>query len=136
MMKTVAAESSGLQNAALSVLLGVLFGVVLSVLLLVLFSVLMVARGLPTGATMPLAYIALAGGGFCGGLVSGRALRRRGLIAGALTGLLYALLLLLCGALLGQAAFGGSMLLKLGVCAAAGGVGGILGCNMRARRRR
>lgn len=134
-MKSAAAESSGLQNAALSVLLGVLSGVVLSVLLLVLFSVLMVVRDLPTGAIMPLAYTALAGGGFCGGVVAGRVLRRRGLPAGAATGLLYALVLLLCGALLGQAAMGGSALLKLAVCAAAGGVGGVLGCNMRARRR-
>lgn len=133
-MKTVAAQPSGLHDAMLSVLLGILFGVVLSILLLVLFSTLMVVRDLPAGFTMPLAFVALAGGSFCGGLVSGRVLGRRGFLVGAVTGLLFLLVLLICGALLGQTALDAVTLLKAGACAVAGAVGGILGCNSRGRR--
>ncbi|MFT9055294.1 MAG: TIGR04086 family membrane protein [Ethanoligenens sp.] len=135
-MKNVAQAQTGLRDAVLSVLIGMLGGVLFSILLLVVFSILMVLRDMPAGVVQPFAFIAIAGGGFGGGLFAGRLFGRKGLMLGAATGLFYLLLLFISGAFLGQAALDGMMLAKLPVSVLAGIIGGIVGVNTRHRRGR
>ncbi|ADU26957.1 TIGR04086 family membrane protein [Ethanoligenens harbinense] len=133
-MKSVAQVQSGWRDAVLSVLIGILCGVLFSILLLILFSILMVLQDMPAGAVQPFAFTAIAGGGFGGGLFAGRLFGHKGLALGGAAGFFYLLLLLLSGALLGQAALGGAVLLKMVVSVLTGAVGGIVGVNTRQRR--
>ena len=135
-MKNVTQAQPGWRDAALSLLLGTLCGILFSMLLLVAFSVLMVVRDMPAGAVQPFAYTAIAGGGFGGGLFAGRLYGRKGLPLGAAAGCFYLLILFISGALLGQAALGGGLFIKLVISVFSGAVGGIIGVNAGRHRSR
>lgn len=135
-MKNVAQTQTGFRDVLLSVLIGMLCGILLSILLLVVFSVLMVLRDMPASAVQLFAFIAIAGGGFGGGLFAGRLLGQKGLILGAATGFFYLLLLFFSGVLMGHGVLGGMMLAKLLVSVLAGMIGGVAGVNTQRRRGR
>lgn len=135
-MKNVAQAQTGLRDAVLSVLIGMLCGIICSLLLLVVFSTLMVLLDMPARAVQLFAFVAIAGGGFSGGIFAGRLFGQKGLVLGAATGFFYLLLLLFSGMLMGHAILGGMMFAKLIVSILAGMIGGIFGVNTRHRQKR
>lgn len=135
-MKNAVQAQNGLRDAALSILLGTLCAVLVSILLLVIFSLLLVLKDMPAGVVQPFAFVAVAGGGFGGGLFAGRLFRQKGLVLGVVTGLVFLLVLFVSDAALGHFTFGGMVLFKLLAAVLAGAFGGIVGVNTLRRRSR
>lgn len=135
-MKTVTEKQDAVHpgKAVVPVLIGVIGSIIVSMLLLVLFSMILSAKDLPSGANLPFACTALSGGSICGGLLTARLYRSRGLMIGAIQGLAFFLLMYLTGAIMRQADLNAMLLLKLALSVAFGAVGGIAGVNIRRRR--
>ncbi len=135
-MRNAVQVQSGSRDATLSVLLGTLTAFLFSILLLVFFSLLMTVQNMPSGVVQLFAFLAVAGGGFAGGILAGRLFRQKGLLLGAVTGFVFLLIVLLVNAAFGQFAFGGMLVFKILAGVLAGAFGGIAGVNMHRRRGR
>ena len=84
-------------------------------------------------AVLPLAIAAAAVGAFLAGMVAAAMAKRRGLLLGIGCGLVLFLLILLAGFARYAGVDGGNAVVKLAVLPLAGGIGGVLGVNMRKR---
>lgn len=72
-----------------------------------------------------------------GGFVFSRGMGRRGLLSGALIGLIYVVILYLIGCIiLGKMTFGIAPVLTAVICIGCGAIGGIIGVNAKSGRRR
>ncbi|MBQ1950124.1 MAG: TIGR04086 family membrane protein [Clostridia bacterium] len=115
------------------ILLGVAVGVLCCTLLLLLMALVVQTVDVPRGAALPMAIAAAAVGAFAAGLTAALISRRRGLLLGAVSGLVLFLVVLLAGFARYTAVDGGTAIIKLLVLMAAGGLGGVLGVNRRRR---
>ncbi len=113
------------------VLVGVGVGLLVCFGLLMLMAMLVQAVDVPRTAILPLAIAAAAVGAFVAGLVAAAMARRHGLLMGVVCGLVLFLLILLAGVSRYAGVGGTTALLKLAVLVLAGGVGGVLGVNLR-----
>ena len=114
-------------------LIGVAVGILVCTLLLLLMAAVIQRVDVPRGAALPLAVVAAAVGAFAGGLTAALISRQRGLLLGAISGLVLFLLVLLAGLARYAAVDGPTALLKAVVLVVAGAVGGVLGVNRRRR---
>ncbi len=114
-------------------LIGTAVGIVTCTLLLVIMAAVIQRVDIPRGMTQPLAISAAAVGSLTAGLTAAMLAGRRGLLLGAVTGLVLFLLVLLAGIARYTAVDGATSLLKLAVLTGAGAVGGVLGVNRRRR---
>ncbi|MBQ5840407.1 MAG: TIGR04086 family membrane protein [Clostridia bacterium] len=114
-------------------LIGVAVGILVCTLLLLLMAAVIQRVDVPLGAALPLAVGAAAVGAFAGGLTAALISRQRGLLLGAVSGLVLFLLVLLAGLARYAAVDGSTALLKAVVLMVAGAVGGVLGVNRRRR---
>ena len=117
-------------------LIGTAVGIIVCIALLLLMAAVVQAVDVPQRATIPLAVTAAAAGAFFAGLAAARAAGQRGLLFGALCGLLLFLLILLAGFIRYTGVSGGYAMVKLAVLLTAGGLGGVLGVNRQGRRKR
>ena len=115
------------------ILLGVAVGVLCCTLLLLLMALVVQTVDVPRGAALPMAIAAAAVGAFAAGLTAALISRRRGLLLGAVSGLVLFLVVLLAGFARYTAVDGGTAIIKLLGLMAAGGLGGVLGVNRRRR---
>ena len=95
----------------------------------------MAAVSVPTGAVTPMALVAAAAGALVGGLAAARLSRERGLLYGAGSGVLLFLLIMAAGFTLVPEVSGSMLAFKLALMVGCGALGGILGVNMKRRRR-
>jgi putative membrane protein (TIGR04086 family) len=137
MMKTVAEKQQpNAKQFVMPAIYGILGAFIISILLLAAFSALMTAKDMPSAAVMPFACIAISAGALCGGFMASRLYRSRGLMMGAVTGLLFFIILYITGAIMHQADLNTLLLLKIVLSAVFGAVGGIVGVNLKRRRSR
>ncbi|MGI6265381.1 MAG: TIGR04086 family membrane protein [Acutalibacteraceae bacterium] len=113
--------------------IGTVAGTLVCLAGLLIMAAVLTARDMPQSVVTPLAVIAAAFGALVGGFIAARVARGRGLLMGALTGALLYLLILLAGTIWFRDALGVGLLVKLAVLVVCGGVGGILGVNLRKR---
>lgn len=116
-----------------ALLIGVAAGTLVCLLLLFIMAAIVASQDIPTVAVTPMAVIAASIGALVGGFFSARIARKNGLLVGVLCGLLLYGLILLAGTIFFQDADSSFWLIKLAIFAACGGVGGILGVNLRKR---
>lgn len=113
------------------VLVGVGVGALGCMGLLMLMALIIQSVDVPRSAVLPLSIAAAAGGAFIAGLVSAAMAGRRGLLVGVVCGLVLFLLILAAGIARYADVSGGAAAVKLAVLVLCGGIGGVLGVNMR-----
>lgn len=133
---TVQAEPAKLSRAAMAVLTGMLVGIVASLVMLLIFSFVMTMRDVPQGFVATLTAVSVALGSFAGGLTGAKLHGKSGLAIGAITGICMYFLLMLAGIIMQGNGLGVSVIIKLIVSFASGGIGGIIGVNARKNGRR
>lgn len=116
-----------------AVVIGTVIGTVVCLLLLVVMAAIIAAQDVPSVAVAPMAVIAAAAGALVGGFFCARIARQKGLLWGALCGLLLYLLILLAGTIWFRDSQSSYWLIKLAILASCGGVGGVLGVNLKKR---
>lgn len=127
-------EQGGSAKYAVALLKAVVLGLLVTTALLLLFSLVMSRRDIPFSLINPLGVGALIAGAMAAGLTAARLLREHGMGVGALSGLLLYLTLLLGSAMIAPS-FGVTALIKLVIALVSGAIGGIMGVNMRRRRK-
>ncbi len=130
-MKAQRKTPSFFQSRIQPVLVGIGVGLLACIGILMLMAMLVESVDVPRSAILPLAITAAAVGAFVAGLVSAAMAKRNGLLMGAACGLGLFVLILLAGFARYAGVSGGHAMLKLAVLVLTGGVGGILGVNMR-----
>lgn len=113
------------------VLVGVAVGLIGCIGLLMLMALIVQSVGVPRAAILPLAIAAAAIGAFLAGLTAAAIAGQKGLLLGAVCGLVLWLLILLAGVARYEGVSGGNALIKLAALLLSGGIGGVLGVNMR-----
>lgn len=115
------------------VLIGVAVGAGCCLLLLLLFAAILAAQDIPQGAVTPLAVAAAAAGAFFGGFTAARIAKSRGILFGAICGLILYLLIMAAGFAVLRDIRGTYALVKLALMVVCASVGGILGVNFHRR---
>ncbi len=114
-------------------IIGLAVGVVCCTLVLLAMAAAVGSVDIPRAATVPLAVAAAALGAFAAGLTAALTAGRRGLLLGAVSGMLLFLVILLAGCIRYAGVDGGYALLKAAVLTVMGALGGVLGVNRRKR---
>ncbi len=115
------------------VLVGVAVGLIGCIGLLMLMALIVQSVDVPRAAILPLAIAAAAIGAFLAGLTAAAIAGEKGLLLGAVCGLVLWLLILLAGVARYEGVSGGNALIKLAAFLLSGGIGGVLGVNLRKR---
>ncbi len=115
------------------VLVGVAVGVIACVGALMLMALIVQSMDVPRAAILPLAIAAAAIGAFLASLTAAAVAKQKGLLLGAVCGLILWLLILLAGVARYTGVSGEGAALKLAVLLLCGSVGGVLGVNLRKR---
>ena len=115
------------------VLIGVAVGAVGCLVLLLVFAAILAAQDIPQAAVTPMAVAAAAIGAFVGGFVAARIAKTRGILFGALCGLILYLLVMASGFAVLRDIRGTYAVVKLALMVVSAAVGGILGVNFRRR---
>ena len=113
------------------VLVGVAVGLIGCIGLLMLMALIVQSVDVPRAAILPLAIAAAAIGAFLAGLTAAAIAGQKGLLLGAVCGFVLWLLILLAGVARYEGVSGGNALIKLAALLLSGGIGGVLGVNMR-----
>lgn len=112
-----------------------LSGAAISTAILLVFALVMSVRDVPAVLINPLACAAIAVGSFFAGFLCAKMLRQRGMLFGALCGILMFGILLFTSLTLTGDAFGWIVLIKLVIVMTSAMIGGVIGVNTRRRRR-
>lgn len=117
--------------------MGVGIALFLSLVIFVIFACLITYTSLPERYTSPVVVVTTYVSVFLAGLITARGARSKGWLNGAVTGLLYMLVVYLAG-VLGTTAplFNTAMLGRVLAALLVGAVGGIVGINMGSKKRR
>lgn len=137
-MKAVTAkpEPGGRKRVFVSLGAGLVGGVVVSLLALLLIAAVYTVKDLPQSSALPLSCAAYGLGALFGGFLAAKKTGARGLISGALTGLVFFAALFLIGAVMRVVGNGGLAFLKLLLSVVCGSLGGVFGVNSGKRARR
>lgn len=132
-MNTQSTTRTVLQQWVRPLLVGLCVGVLCCTLLLLLAALAIQSVEIPRAAVTPLATVAAGIGAFAGGLAAALAAGRRGLVMGALCGILLFVIVLLAGLARATGIDPGYAAIKLAVLTVAGAIGGVLGVNRKRR---
>lgn len=113
------------------VLVGVAVGLIGCIGLLMLMALVVQSVDVPRAVILPLALAAAAIGALLAGLTAAAIAKQKGLLLGAVCGLVLWLLILLAGVARYEGVSGGNALIKFAALLLSGGIGGVLGVNMR-----
>lgn len=138
-MKSKAKQRSvGKSNDAttnmMTMLKAVTFGLLATTVVLLLFSFLMCKKDVPFVLLNPFSAGLLMLGAFISGYLAARRIRERGMMVGALCGLMIFLLLMLAS-FMNKFDVGLIALLKLVISVVSGAIGGIIGVNAKFKRK-
>ena len=129
-------EPRAAARAVMPVIYGGVIALVVSMALLLLLAAVVILNDLPEGASTQLSCAAFAGGALGGGFMTCRLHKSRGLLMGALTGLLFFFVLYVAGAISQHIGLGTLAFVKLGLSLVFGALGGVIGVNTGRRRGR
>ena len=115
------------------VVIGTVAGAGCCLLLLLLMAAVMASSDIPKAAVTPMAVAAAAIGAFVSGIIAARISRERGLLLGAVCGLLLYLLVMIAGFALLREIRGAYAVVKLAVMIGCAALGGVLGVIMGQR---
>ena len=115
------------------VVIGTVAGAGCCLLLLLLMAAVMASSDIPKAAVTPMAVAAAAIGAFVSGIIAARISRERGLLLGAVCGLLLYLLVMIAGFAMLREIRGAYAVVKLAVMIGCAAFGGVLGVNMGKR---
>ncbi len=131
-------RSAGKGNDAttnmMTMLKAVTFGLLATTVVLLLFSFLMCKKDVPFVLLNPFSAGLLMLGSFISGYLAARRIRERGMMIGALCGLIIFLLLLLAS-FMSKFDVGLAALIKLAIALVSGAIGGIIGVNAKSKRK-
>ena len=116
-----------------AVIIGAAVGTGMCLLLLLIMAAIIAAQDIPKVAVVPMAVIAAAIGSFVGGFICARIARQKGLLLGLLCGALLYLMILLAGTIWFRDAHSAYVFIKLAILVGCGGVGGVVGVNLKKR---
>ena len=138
-MKSKAKQRSvGKSNDAttnmMTMLKAVTFGLLATTVVLLLFSFLMCKKDVPFVLLNPFSAGLLMLGSFISGYLAARRIRERGMMVGALCGLMIFLMLMLAS-FMNKFDVGLIALLKLIIAVVSGAIGGIIGVNAKFKRK-
>ena len=133
-MKPRKEDSSAIKKRVLRpVVIGTVIGAGGCLLILLLMAAVMASSDIPKAAVTPMAVAAAAIGAFISGIVAARISREKGLMLGAVCGLLLYLLVMLAGCAVLREIRGAYAVVKLAVMIGCAALGGVLGVNMGKR---
>lgn len=133
-MKPCKEDSSAIIKRVLRpVVIGTVIGAGGCLLILLLMAAVMASSDIPKAAVTPMAVAAAAIGAFISGIVAARISREKGLMLGAVCGLLLYLLVMLAGFAVLREIRGAYAVVKLAVMIGCAALGGVLGVNMGKR---
>ena len=115
------------------VVIGTVAGAGCCLLILLLMAAIMASSDIPKAAVTPMAVAAAAIGAFVSGIIAARISRERGLLLGAVCGLLLYLLVMIAGFAILREIRGAYAVVKLAVMIGCAALGGVLGVNMGKR---
>lgn len=115
------------------VLVGVAVGLIACIGLLMLMALVVQSVDVPRSAIWPLALAAAALGALLAGMTAAAVAGQKGLLLGAVCGLILWLLILFAGVARYEGVSGGNTAIKAATLLLSGGIGGVLGVNMRKR---
>jgi putative membrane protein (TIGR04086 family) len=127
-------DQSGFVLFLKPVTFGIIGGLIISILLLSLISFVFTVQNVPQSAVIPFACFTICVGAFMGGFFASHKYKNKGLVLGALTGLLFFLILYLVGVFMNQINSGTLAMLKLVLSVVSGSIGGIVGVNTLNKR--
>lgn len=113
--------------------ISIAIGFIVALSVITIGAVLLLKLGATPTLTDGVAVFAVILGSFIAGFVNARMIRKKGIVVGAVCGVVICLLLLVFKLLLGDATFTGLSVVKLILCMAGAAVGGILGVNQKQR---
>ena len=129
-------EQNGVDRVAKPILVSVAAGAIVCIGILLLLSVLPSVKNIPQSLISPMAIFAIIAGAFTAGFACARMQRKNGLAYGAVCGVVLSILVLLAGIGLPGNDMGMLALFKVIFMLFGGMLGGVLGVNVRQRRRR
>ncbi len=124
-------ESSTIARMIRPVVWGVGVGAVVCTALLMIAAAIMTAVTVPSSAVTPIAMVIAALAACVGGWVTARISRERGLLFGAVCGLVLFLLITAIGLSAFQEIGGSALLIKAALMIGCGALGGVLGVNTK-----
>ena len=127
-------KGNSFTNSFLAVLKAVAFGLLATTAVLLLFSFVMSKKDVPFMLLNPFSAGLLILGSFLSGYLAARRIRERGLIVGAMCGLMVFFVLIM-GAFLNRFDVGLTALIKMIISIVSGAIGGVVGVNARSRRK-
>lgn len=110
-------------------------GVIVCILLMIAMSVILTVRDVPQAMINPMAIFSISAGGFVSGFICSRICRERGLLMGMLCGIIISLLLFIASFSIADNSFGMLALIKFIFVMLSSMLGGVLGVNVRGRRK-
>jgi len=129
-------QTEELKNAPfMPVLCGLAVSVVVTFVLLILFAVLLSIRDVPQPAVTPIALLAAGAGALAGGYCTTKIKKSKGLFYGALTSLLFFVILSIASAFLDHQTLSWLLFARLIVVLLCGSLGGIAGVNTKKKRK-
>lgn len=120
---------------AASILLGLSVGIGSTAVLTLIFAAVITAAPASLRASGALATAALVLGSFLSGFFSAFKHRKKGMLTGAVTGLIYYIVLVALSLLLLRSVTSSSVFIKLAVITVSSSLGGIFGVNFKLGRR-
>ena len=120
-------ETNG-AKLAVSSAIGAGIGALSAAIIFAMAAVLAIGN-IPAALIMPLATAALALGGFAAGIAAAKMNKSRGIVCGAVAGIILFLIVWVSGSMIGEGAFGAVTAIKAGIIILAAAFGGIIGVN-------
>ncbi len=124
-------ENEGLKRLLRPAAVGVVAGVLMSAAILALMSFIMSVSTVPQAALDPLAVFAMSAGAFSAGFCCAKIVHKNGLGCGLFTGLVFALVMLVCSFAAPGGGLGLGALLKALIVIFSSMLGGVLGVNTK-----
>lgn len=112
-----------------SIILGTIFGLLSTLVLTVLFALIISKGSISLKVSGLIATLIIVGSSFLSGFVSARIRGEKGLITGAVTGVVFYLIIVVLSLAILHSAVTSSLVIKLAILCFSGSIGGLLGVN-------
>ncbi len=127
-------SEKSLEKFALSTAIGAGIGMIAAAMLIFLMAAALTIGDIPAMLISPATVVMLAFGGFCGGFAGARLSGEKGLLCGAVSGVIFFLAAWAAGGIFGVSGFGTAAVIKAAMIIIASSLGGIIGVNYIKRK--
>lgn len=123
-----------LKKIAVSIAFGTGIGILSSAVMIFLMAAALMVGNVPAMLISPVTVVFLASGCFCGGFAAAKIAGEKGLLCGAVSGILFFTVAWISGAFFDKIGFGTAAIIKAAMMIIAGSLGGIIGVNYIIRK--